>query len=334
MASQSRLASQSAAIRNILVTRYRYNYKVRVTLLTSATHTQDLTGFTAGRFFEVNSMSVPVPPPIAFSTVQATAQPATEKLNLERVINVTFMSMLESPDLSSVYRVRSGDTARSIVTIALAKRLKREATPGEIESYLHEVRELNADVDHLKPGDVFLLPIDHEHALNHSVRKPGPSPDVTRKVIETANSPRPANVQTVIAPPGLSTVPGMCVKADPLIRMRTAAAPEVDDTTETVTYNYQGELASSFLGLFRSFFTATETRTSTGHLLSSSIEYDGFGTTLKFMTIGGVIELSLVRSIKTTYDNSSNLYLTVLCCADGMTHTLFSSPDGSRSWRV
>jgi len=280
-------------------------------------------------------MSVPIPPPVAFRSVQSkAAQPQTEKLELEKVINVTFMSIMESPDLSCVYRVRSGETARSIVTMALRRRLGRDPVSSEIESYLHEVREMNGDIDNLKPGDVFLLPIDHEHALGHQVRKPGPTPDVTRKVIETANCPRPANVQVLIAPPGLSAAAGRCIKEDGVIRTRSASQPEMNDTTETVTYNYQGELSSSFLGLFRSFFIATETRTSRGHLLSSSIEYDGFGTSLKFMTIAGVIELSLVRTMKTTYDNSSNLYETVVICADGMKHTLASSPDSTRSWRV
>jgi hypothetical protein len=280
-------------------------------------------------------MSSTVPSPVAFRPVQTReSQLATEQLNLEKVVNVSFMSMIESPDLSSVYRVRSGDTARSIVTMALKKRLNREPIISEIDSYLHEVSELNVDIDNLKVGDVFMLPIDHEHALSHQVRKPGPSADITRKVIEAANTPRPANVQLLIAPPGLSAAPGRCIKDDALIRMRTAAAPEVDDNAETVTYSYQGELASSFLGLFRAFFKASETRTSRGHLISNSIEYDGFGTSLKFMTIAGVIELSLVRTIATAYDQKSNLYETTVVCSDGMTHTLASSPDGSRSWRV
>ncbi|HEY9731743.1 MAG TPA: hypothetical protein V6C89_07515 [Drouetiella sp.] len=280
-------------------------------------------------------MSSSLPSPVAFRPVQTKeSQLATDKLNLEKVINVSFMSMMDTPDLSSVYRVRSGDTARSIVTMALKKRLNREPIVSEIESYLHEVREMNANIDNLKIGDVFMLPIDHEHALSHQVRKPGPSADITRKVIEAANTPRPANVQLLIAPPGLSAAPGRCIKDDGLIRMRTAAAPEVDDETESVTYSYQGELASSFLGLFRAFFKASETRTSAGQLLANSIEYDGFGTSLKFMTIAGVIELSLVRTIKTTFDERSNLYETVVVCSDGMTHTLASSPDGSRSWRV
>ncbi len=280
-------------------------------------------------------MSIPVPPPVAFRPVQfGAAEPQSERLELEKIINVTFMSMMGSPDLSCVYHVRSGETARSIVTIALKRRLGRDPVASEIESYLHEVREINDDIENLKPGDVFLLPIDHEHALGHQVRKPGPTPDVTRKVIETANCPRPANVQVLIAPPGLSATPGSCIKEDGIIRTRSASQPEVDDGAQTVTYNYQGELSSSFLGLFRSFFLATETRTSRGHLVSSSIEYDGFGSSMKFMTIAGVIELSLVRTIKTTYDNASNLYETVVVCADGMTHTLASSPDGSRCWRV
>lgn len=280
-------------------------------------------------------MSVPVPPPVAFRAVQTKpTEPQNEKMELEKVINVTFMSMMESPDLSCVYHVRSGETARSIVTIALKKRLKRDPIASEIESYLHEVREINDDIENLKPGDVFLLPIDHEHALGHQVRKPGPTPDVTRKVIEAANCPRPANVQVLIAPPGLSAAPGSCIKDDGIIRTRIASQPEVDDRNETIIYKYQGELSSSFLGLFRSFFLATETRTSRGHLLSSSIEYDGFGCSMKFMTIAGVIELSLVRTVNTTYDNASNLYETVVVCADGMTHTLASSPDGTRSWRV
>ncbi|CAN5120342.1 hypothetical protein BH10CYA1_BH10CYA1_35060 [soil metagenome] len=280
-------------------------------------------------------MSVPIPSPVSFRSVQArAAEPQSEKLELEKVINVSFMSMMESPDLSCVYHVRSGETARSIVTIALKRRLGRDPVASEIESYLHEVREINDDIENLKPGDVFLLPIDHQHALGHQVRKPGPTADVTRKVIETANCPRPANVQVLIAPPGLSAAPGSCIKEDGIIRTRSASQPEVNDTTKTVTYSYQGELSSSFLGLFRSFFLATETRTWRGRLLSSSIEYDGFGSSLKFMTIAGVIELSLVRNMKTTYDNASNLYETVVVCADGMTHTLASSPDGTRSWRV
>jgi hypothetical protein len=281
-------------------------------------------------------MSVPVPSPVAFRTVQARAAQAPEKLELDKVINVTFMSMMESPDLSCVYRVRSGDTARSIVTMALRRRMDREPFLNEIESYLLEVRELNPEqTEDLKPGDIFMLPIDHEHALGHNVRKAGPTPDVSRKVIATANCPRPTNVQIVTAPPGLAAAPGSCVKGnDPFIKSRNASVSEIDGATATVTYVYQGELSSSFLGLFRSFFSASETRNSRGQLLSSSIEYDGFGTTIKFMTIAGIIELPLVRSICTKYDMASNLYETVIVCSDDMTHTLATSPDGTRSWRV
>lgn len=279
-------------------------------------------------------MSVPIPPPVAFLPVQSkAAKLQTEKLELEKVINVSFMAMVESPDLSCVYRVRFGDTARSIVCMALMKKLGREPLEAEVESYLHEVRELNKDIDFLTPGDFFLLPIDHEHALLHNVRKPGPTPEVTRKVIEAANCPRPADAQVVIAPPGLGAPAGACVKDDILIRVRNTTRAQIDDDAATVTYAYQGELASSFLGLFRAFFKATETRSAQGHLLTSSIEYDGFGTSIKFMTIAGVIELSLVRSISTRYDKPTNLYESVIICADEITHTLRSSPDGSRSWR-
>ncbi len=281
-------------------------------------------------------MNVPVPHPIAFRPVAAKVAQSSERLELEKVINVTFMTMMETPDLSCVYRVRLGDTARSIVTMALKKRLGREPVADEIESYLLEVREINHDhVESLKAGDIFLLPIDHQHALGHHLRKTGPTADVSRRVIETANCPKPANVQRVIAPPGLSAAPGSCIKGDDsIITSRSSSQPDVDEINATVTYNYQGELSSSFLGLFRSFFIASETRNSLGKLLSSSIEYDGFGTSLKFMTIAGVIELSLVRSIKTKYDYAADLYETIVICADEMKHTLASSPDGTRSWRV
>ncbi len=280
-------------------------------------------------------MNVPVPPPVAFRPVVAKVAQSSEKPELEKVINVTFMTMMESPDLSCVYRVRLGDTARSIVTMALKRRLGRDPIADEIESYLLEVKELNQNqVERLKAGDIFLLPIDHEHALGHHVRKAWPTADVSRRVIETANCPKPANVQLVIAPPGLSAAPGSCIKGDGIIASRISSQPDVDEINATVTYNYHGELSSSFLGLFRSFFVASETRNSLGQLLSSSIEYDGFGTSLKFMTIAGIIELSLVRSIKTRYDHTSNLYETIVTYADEMRHTLVSSPDGTRSWRV
>jgi len=171
--------------------------------------------------------------------------------------------------------------------MALKRRMGRDPVANEIESYLFEVKEINHDqIETLKEGDIFLLPIDHEHALGHHVRKTWPTADVSRRVIEIANCPKPANVQLVISPPGLSAAPGSCIKGDDsIITSRTSSQPDVDEINATVTYNYQGELSSSFLGLFRSFFIASETRNSLGQLLSSSIEYDGFGTSLKLSLI-------------------------------------------------
>ncbi len=258
-----------------------------------------------------------------------------DRLELEKVINVTFMTMLETPDLSCVYRVSAGETARSIVQLALKKSLDREPVTAEIESHLCEVAKLNQDnIENLKPGEIFLLPMEHHHALGHKRRTTHPTADVSRRVLQSANCPRPANVELVIAPPGLDAAPGRCIKGDDsIIATRNASQPEDNEINATVSYHYQGELSSSFLGLLRSFFVASETRNSVGELLTSKIEYDGFGTSIKFMTIAGVIEL-LVRTIETKYEYSSDLYETVVVCADGMKHTLASSRDGNRTWRI
>ncbi|HEY9679909.1 MAG TPA: hypothetical protein V6C76_18035 [Drouetiella sp.] len=297
-------------------------------------------------------MTVSVQQPVAFRSGQSKQVEPTQKLDLDKIINLSFMSLVEAPDLSCVYRVRSGDNARSIVTMALKKRLNREPNATEIESYLLEVRDLNDKIDGLQPGDIFNLPIDHEHALSHHIEERPAAPlrfidrtnilrsaPVVRSTPEHVHSPaqtkRPANVRIVIAPPGLEPNPGACILVDDgIIRSRNASAPELDEESSAITYTYTGELSSSFLGLFRSFFVAHETRSRDGELLCSDIEYDGFGTSIKFMTIVGVVEFSLVRTIKTRFDEATGLFETVVTCADDVVHTMATSQDGSRCWRV
>ncbi len=44
-----------------------------------------------------------------------------------------------------------GETARSIVNRCSKKTLGRDPVASEVESYLHEVREINDDIENLKP---------------------------------------------------------------------------------------------------------------------------------------------------------------------------------------
>src|ERR1700737_253343 len=89
---------------------------------------------------------------------------------LARVINVTFMSLLESPDLSCVYRVRPGDTARSIIELALTKRLQREPSNTEIEAYAAQVAAANdLNLKNLRADEFIMLPIETKSS-RHPIR--------------------------------------------------------------------------------------------------------------------------------------------------------------------
>jgi hypothetical protein len=108
----------------------------------------------------------------------------------------------------------------------------------------------------------------------------------------------------------------------------------VDENRGVISYIYSGELAASFCGLFRTFFTATETFDQLGNFLCNHIEYDGFGTLLKFCTIAGNVSFGNVRSIETQFDEQSSIYKSSITCADGVVHRLITSGDRTRSWRA